>query len=235
MLKRIIEMRFVLGLVVFACLALLIAACGGDDEKSGGSNGNATEQAFLEGMVPHHESAVAMARLANDRAEHDEVRHLAEDIISAQNSEIRQMQGLHRRLFGSALKPDPAAHEKLGVEAHEAGMDSDLRELRNAKPFDQAFIDMMIPHHQGAIRQARAVLAKAEDAELRRLAAAIVSAQSREIRQMNEWRTQWYGSESPSGGVPSATGDRATSEGATGTTNGATGTTGAEHETEEGH
>ncbi len=60
----------------------------------------------------------------------------------------------------------------------------------------------MIPHHQGAIRQARAVLAKTDDNEVMRLAESIVSVQSREIGQMNDWRTQWYGSGSPSGGVP---------------------------------
>jgi uncharacterized protein (DUF305 family) len=215
MLKRMIEKRLLLGFVAFAGLALLVAACGGDDgEKSGGSPGNATEQAFLEGMVPHHESAVAMARLATSRANHTEVKRLASGIIFAQNTEIGQMHGIHRRLFDSELKPDPGAHEKLGIEAHEAGTEADLEELRNADPFDQMFIDMMIPHHQGAIRQARAVLTKAEDAEIRRLAGAIISAQSREIRQMNEWRTQWYGSESPSGGVPAANGDGAATEGA---------------------
>jgi uncharacterized protein (DUF305 family) len=29
-----------------------------------------------------------------------------------------------------------------------------------------------------------------------------VSAQSREIREMNRWRRQWYGAPSPAGGVP---------------------------------
>jgi uncharacterized protein (DUF305 family) len=201
-------MRLVFSLVAIASIGVVVAACGGDDgEESGEAKGNATEQAFLEGMVPHHRSAVAMARIAEDRSDRDEVKGLAADIISAQNSEIRQMQSMHRRLFGSDLKPNPEAHEKLGVEAHEAGTDVDLRDLRTAEPFDRMFIDMVIPHHQGAIRQARAVLTKADDAELRRLARAIISAQSREIRQMNEWRTQWYGSESPAGGVPDGEAD----------------------------
>ena len=38
--------------------------------------------------------------------------------------------------------------------------------LKDAKPFDRAFIDEMIPHHQGAIRMARAELAKGSDPEL---------------------------------------------------------------------
>ncbi len=31
---------------------------------------------------------------------------------------------------------------------------------------------------------------------------AIISAQSKEIREMNRWRQSWYGSASPAGGIP---------------------------------
>lgn len=198
MVRKMTGARFVVALVAAAGASLLIAACGGDDERTQ-NTGNATEQAFLEGMVPHHESAVAMAEIAERRAEHGEVKRLAGNIIGAQNTEIRQMHGMHRRMFGSELEPDSGAHDALGLEEHETGTDVELRELRTAHPFDRTFIDMMIPHHEGAIRQARASLAKAEDPEVRRLAQAIISAQSREIRQMNEWRKRWYESESPTG------------------------------------
>jgi uncharacterized protein (DUF305 family) len=49
---------------------------------------------------------------------------------------------------------------------------------------------------------ARAERAKGKDAQLKGIAAAIITAQSKEIRQMNAWRKQWYGATSPSGGVP---------------------------------
>ena len=66
----------------------------------------------------------------------------------------------------------------------------------------RAFIDMMIPHHQGAVRMAHAELAKGKNPRLRALAQLIVKAQDREIREMNQWRTQWYGAASPAGGTP---------------------------------
>jgi uncharacterized protein (DUF305 family) len=77
-----------------------------------------------------------------------------------------------------------------------------MDELDGAKPFDRKFIDMMITHHQGAIRMARAELAKGTSARLRTIARAIVAAQKREILQMNSWRKAWYGATSPSGGIP---------------------------------
>jgi uncharacterized protein (DUF305 family) len=72
----------------------------------------------------------------------------------------------------------------------------------SARPFDRAFIDMMIPHHQGAVRMAPAKSAKGRNPKLRALARRIINAQDREIREMNQWRTHWYGAASPAGGVP---------------------------------
>jgi uncharacterized protein (DUF305 family) len=62
-------------------------------------------------------------------------------------------------------------------------------------PFDRAFIDAMVPHHQAAIEMARA----AKDAglaapELVKIADDIVVTQQAEIDQMLEWREQWFGS-----------------------------------------
>jgi uncharacterized protein (DUF305 family) len=62
----------------------------------------------------------------------------------------------------------------------------------------------MIPHHQGAIRMARAELAKGTNTKLRSIARGIITAQAAEIRQMNSWRKAWYGTTSPAGGVPKA-------------------------------
>jgi hypothetical protein len=61
---------------------------------------------------------------------------------------------------------------------------------------------MMIPHHQGAIRMARAELENGQNRELKALAEAIVDAQAKEIDDMNTWRVDWFGEVSPAGGVP---------------------------------
>ena len=49
------------------------------------------------------------------------------------------------------------------------------------------FIAMMIPHHQGAIDMAKAVLLASTDMELRNLAQGIITEQENEIRVMQAW------------------------------------------------
>jgi uncharacterized protein (DUF305 family) len=188
----------IIGAVVVAAIIGVIALTGGDDE----AQASETDGAFLTGMVPHHESAIMMAEMAQEEAQHPEIKQLADDIVASQSAEIETINEIHERLFG-----EPASgmsHGSLGLPDEMMGMDMDESMLENAEPFDREFIDMMVPHHQGAIRMAQIELAEGDDEETKALASEIIDAQSREIEEMNDWRTKWYGSPSPAGGVPDA-------------------------------
>ena len=61
--------------------------------------------------------------------------------------------------------------------------------------FDQQFIDMMVPHHEGAVAMARIAETRAQHAELKALAADVIRSQASEIDRMKAWRLAWFGSE----------------------------------------
>ena len=54
--------------------------------------GDDFDRAFLVEMTAHHQGAIEMAQLALENAKHSEIKTMAEAIISAQDTEIKQMQ-----------------------------------------------------------------------------------------------------------------------------------------------
>ncbi len=172
--------------VTFALAALLVAGCGGSDHKSkgkghssSGASGAGVDRAFVAGMIPHHESALEMAQIAEGRAESPFVKQLAADITRTQQAEITRMKAADARLAEAGVKKGD-----LGVDHADMGMDGDTASLETADPFDEAFIAMMLPHHEGAVKMAQIQIEKGTDPELKEIAADIIKGQEREIRAM---------------------------------------------------
>ncbi|MFI9595417.1 DUF305 domain-containing protein [Nonomuraea sp. NPDC052265] len=65
---------------------------------------------------------------------------------------------------------------------------------------DVMFAQMMIPHHQQAVEMAELAPRRAEDPEIKELAAEIKAAQDPEIQTMKGWLAEW-GKPVPSGGM----------------------------------
>ena len=191
------KFRTVALLTAVLITALVVAGCGGTK-----SDGNATDAAFVIDMSAHHEGAIEMAQVAQQKAEHAQIRTLADNVIKAQKSEISVMSRIGDDMH--AMGMHSGGH--MGMSRSEMGMDMNMPMLRDAKPFDKAFIDTMISHHQGAIAMAKGLLKKGEQPALRDIAKNIISAQSREIAQMRKWRKAWYGSAGSSMGGHSSHG-----------------------------
>jgi uncharacterized protein (DUF305 family) len=150
-------------------------------------NGKYSDKAFIDAMVPHHEGAVDMAEVALNNAENEQIKQLAEDIVSAQEAEIEKLKSIKQQEFGTSEVP----MEMSAQEMKAMGM-TDPEELANKDPFDKAFIDAMIPHHRSAIEMASVALRESHNAQIKETAGAIVDAQEKEIAQMERWREEWY-------------------------------------------
>jgi uncharacterized protein (DUF305 family) len=187
-----------IGLMIVLILGL--AACApapttADLPQTGGE----LDELFIDMMVPHHEGAVEMARIALERSQRPEIREMASAIVASQDAEISQMRAWRLEWFGSDQTPSmsemPSMQEMPGHGAAGHGMDmqAEVDALRNAgEPFDLAFIDAMIPHHQSAIEAAVMLRDSTRRQELIDMADAIIAEQQREIDLMVEWREMWY-------------------------------------------
>ena len=194
--------------------ALVLTACGGGDPAGSAAPANPApaptsaaaapsaaisaehnqaDIAFAQGMIPHHQQAVEMSKLATDRAGSDDIRRLATEIEQAQGPEIAKMQAFLTAWGAPAPGAMPGmGHGSMGGMDHGgmAGMMTPEQmgqlERANGADFDRMFLEMMIAHHEGAVQMAQTELAGGANPEATALAQQIVDAQETEITEMRE-------------------------------------------------
>lgn len=125
----------------------------------------------------------------------DSVQQAVRD-ISAQN---------HARTVkhGTVSGPKTVDHAAMGHDDHMANAgptDADklyaegeaemhrLMAQASGNTADEAYIQKMIAHHEGAVAMARTALAHAKDAQVRQWAQGVIDAQEREIAEMKAWK-----------------------------------------------
>jgi uncharacterized protein (DUF305 family) len=167
-----------------AAAAMLAAGCSGvtkDGTQDAGSPHNEADVAFSEMMIPHHEQAVEMSKLAETRAASQDVKDLATAIEAAQDPEIQVMQG-----WLESWGEDGTSHEMSHDEMPGMVDDKTMGELGKATgaEFDRLFLTSMIAHHEGAIAMAESEKSDGVHKGSLRLADAIIETQTAEIKRM---------------------------------------------------
>ena len=156
------------------------------------SDANATsapyDLQFIDTITAHHSGAVEMAKMVEGKTENADVKKFAAQIIKDQEKEIAEMKDWREKWFKGA--PRAMNMEMPGMMD---SMKMDMSKLSNSKDkaFDLAFIEMMTPHHDGAVSMAKEALTKSEKPEIKTLAGNIIKAQEAEIKMMNEWKEKW--------------------------------------------
>jgi Uncharacterized protein conserved in bacteria len=155
------------------------------------------ELRFIDAMTPHHQGAVEMAKEAQQKSQRPEIKQLADNIIKAQNQEIKQMKQWRQAWYPKAGDKPMAYHAQMGhmmemsPEQKQAMMMSMDLGAADAQ-FDQRFINAMIPHHEGALTMAKDALTKSKRPEIKQMAQDILTSQQKEIDQMKQWQQAWY-------------------------------------------
>lgn len=164
---------------------------------SAARSSDAIDAHFIEQMIPHHDDAITMAKLAQAKAQRPEIKKLADDIIKAQSQEITQMKDWYKNWFGKDVPTDSAiisGHGMMGnngMHMGTMGNETDITDLEQAADFDIAFVEQMIPHHQMAVMMANMLKNSTTRPEMKQLAENIITSQSQEIAQMRSWLKEW--------------------------------------------
>ncbi len=165
------------------------------------------EAGFARDMSTHHAQAVEMAELIRTRTDDAELRTIAADIALTQQAQIGWMSGWLDVWGLPAYSSDApmawmAGDDGAATHAHGEGMAmgadgapmpgmatrAELAQLRDADGVqaERLFLQLMIEHHRGGVDMADAVLARTGNAQVRRLADAMVASQEAEITAMQE-------------------------------------------------
>lgn len=170
------------------------------------------DQAYIDMMIPHHASIIAMAQAALPRLEDERLREIAEAVIATQQPEVEELMGHREALYGDG-DPMPMDGAMMGAMVElMPGMSSTMEEMGfqmdaaaqvaaicAAENTDLAFIDMTIAHHQTAIESSEPVVAGATTEEIRKFAQRVIEDQQREIDELEEIRADLTGEATPAG------------------------------------
>lgn len=152
---------------------------------------------FIDGMIPHHQGAIVMAEEALLKSRRPEIKKLAQAIIKAQQTEIKQLQVWRKQWYPQISATPMAWHGEMGhmmamtptqIQAMMMSVDLGAADTE----FDLRFIKAMVPHHEGALIMAKEALQKSRRPEIQKMAQEILDSQEEEITQMQKWQQAWY-------------------------------------------
>lgn len=150
-----------------------------------------SEFEYLSQMIPHHEEAIATARILLQRSDRPEMKQFAHQIIQVQGAEIQQMQTWLNQWYPHQRNSRPYTP-----------MMRELGQLRG-NDLDRAFLQDMIMHHMGAVMMSHQLLHRnlVQHAPVRPFAQTIANTQRAEIQQMQLWARNWFGGSGMMGGM----------------------------------
>jgi uncharacterized protein (DUF305 family) len=153
---------------------------------------------YIDMMIPHHESIIALADVARYELTDPRLIQMAEDIVATQDAEIEELQTLRDEWYPDAAPVSmDAMHGMPGMSGDMGTMDQQMSAEWQVQTFcaadnkDIAFIEQVIPHHQMAIDTSEAALEHAEHQEIGDIAQRVIEQQEAEIKELEAMRDEF--------------------------------------------
>jgi uncharacterized protein (DUF305 family) len=138
---------------------------------------------FIDTMIAHHKTALEMSSLVKQKGG-AAVKKAAEKMSSDQQRDVEKLQNWRNQWHPGA----PDAHNMELPGASSMNMDMSHMQSMSGHQFDDMFVDMMIPHHQGAIAMSQDALQRAEHVELKQFAQEVIDKQQKEIAELRRMK-----------------------------------------------
>jgi uncharacterized protein (DUF305 family) len=127
---------------------------------------------FLRMMSDHHRGLIAIVHMTVDKKDVGSSMADAKKLDAAQDKELDQMVSMLEKSYKDPYEPKTMAEHQSMVD--------DLTG-KSGRDFDRGFYADVIKHHEEALTMIDAYMPNAKDAAVKRMAAEMKAAQSREI------------------------------------------------------
>jgi uncharacterized protein (DUF305 family) len=163
---------------------------------------------YIDMMMHHHQMGIDMAKLAQTKAAHKELKAFATKTIEEQQKDSDQlkqwrdawypgkpmtehMMNMPGMDMSKMNKSKPGQEGMQGMQMQQMNMDK--LQSATGNEFDVLFLDTFIPHHQMAINMSQDAVKQAQHAQLKTFARETIAKQQKEKQQMTKWRAAWGG------------------------------------------
>src|SRR4029077_17121769 len=137
---------------------------------------------FMQGMIAHHAQAIYMSRMAKSRQANPRLRKFAKKIDQSHKAEIKLMQDWLIAHKQSA--PDTGSWRTMTMPGMLTAAQLKALDESRGVDFDREFLNLMIQHHQGALKMVEDLMASplaAQDVDVSVFANDVVTVQTAEI------------------------------------------------------
>jgi uncharacterized protein (DUF305 family) len=151
-----------------------------DQMKAMQSSGN-PDNDFAGMMKTHHLGAIDMAQMEVAKGTDPQMKQMAQKMIDDQQKEVSE--------FNTFLSGHNAHGGGDAFFKESMGMMNNMKmDMDHSGSMDKQFVQMMIPHHQGAIDMSKAYIRSgAHEEKLKTMANGIITSQQKEIGELKAW------------------------------------------------